>query len=374
MAVATAMADSPQPSPTLDPILSPDNRPKRKLSGSDEEGQFLLEDSCASQLQTAIAETIGPDMKRRLKTSLNETLADLQREYPEEGEHLPALRKRANSELSDYVEMTSSRRGSRASSRFATPATAHPRGSPEVTLPDVPELPPPLSLPGFSDEEMLSHEGLFDHEQLMQAIYLSQGLDFSAIQSKAMQFLNAIGLRAHDLGVQNVDEFGRTLVNQCFYLSIAHAYLGNTAFSEEVSGLALRLKRAIEAAVLTQRPSWVGVNDDDTEAQAFADFLPIAMHAKDETGETPNLMAELVVCILDSVNGHVEVYIGPKYGELPEDDLELRQRNLILLWYTPGHYQCLVCDDAVGSKVMMTYDELKDVLTQNGVMYIETTE
>lgn len=244
-------------------------------------------------------------------------------------------------------------------------------------MPDVQEYPPPLLLPNNADEGLfLEHDGLFDHEQLMQAIYLSQGLDFFEVQSKAKEFLTNIGLRSHDLGVKNVDEDGRTLVNQCFYLSIAHAYLGQVATQDEVSGLALRLKRAIEASVLSQRPGWVegtgAGTTGEVEAMAFADFLPISMHSSGSE-EEPNLLSELVVCILDSVNGHVEVYIGPKYAKL-EDDKDALQRNLVLLWYTPGHYQCLVCDDADGSKVVMTYDEFKEVLTNHGVMYIETTE
>lgn len=331
---------------------------------------FLLDENRSAQLQVAIEASIGPDMKRRVKASLQETLEDLK----EEGDDLPASRRRANSELSDYAEKTS-RAGSRPGSCAATPASMRPRASPEMTLPDVPEQPPLLDLPSAVDEGLLlQYDGLFDHEQIMQAIYASQGLDFFEVQCKAQQFLQDIGLRSHDLGVKNTDEDGRTLVNQCFYLSIAHAYLGQEAHPDEINGLALRLKRAIEAAVITQRPNWVA-NDspgEEGEAMAFADFLPICMHAKDTEDET-NLLAELVVCVLDSVNCHVEVYLGPKYAQA-EDDRDRLQRNLILLWYTPGHYQCLVCDDVLGSKVLMTYDEFKDVLTSHGVMYIETTE
>lgn len=367
---------SPDNVPMSSPSMSPDSgRPKRPRCGSDEEATFLLDDSSSAQLQMAIDAHIGPEMRKRVKASLQETLSDLQREYPEESEDLPASRRRANSELSEYAEKTS-RRGSRCGSAMTTPASMHPRGSPEITLPDVPEHPPVFSLPSAIEEGVfLEHDGLFDHEQLMQAIYLSQGLDFFEVQSKAKQFLQDIGLRPHDLGVQNVDEDGRTLMNQCFYLSIAHAFLG-PLFSDEVGGFALRLKRAIEASVLSQRPQWAAAvtnsADGDVEAMAFPDFLPIVMQQA-ETEDEPNILAELVVCILDSVNGHVEVYIGPKYAKL-QDDKESLMKNLILLWYTPGHYQALVCDDELGSRVLMTYDDFKDVLTKHGVMYIETTE
>lgn len=363
------------------PILSPGTRPspKRPRSNSDEEATFLLDDSSSMHLQAAIAARLGPEMSKRVKASLQETLDDIHREHPEEAEDLPAARRRATSELSDYVEKTS-RRGSRASSIMASPACMMPQGSPEPTLPGVREDPPNLVLPSAADEVMefslLEHDGQFDHEQLMQAIYMSQGLDFFEVQSKAKKFLQDIGLRSHDLGVKNIDEDGRTLVNQCFYLSIAHAYSGPEAPYDEVSGLALHLKRAIEASVLSKRPQWAegtGANrETEVEAMAFADFLPIIMHSTDSEDES-NLLAELVVCILDSVNGHVEVYIGPKYAD-HKDNHELLQKNLILLWYTPGHYQCLVCDDIPGSKVLMTYDEFKEVLSQHGVMYIETME
>jgi len=348
--------------------MSPDSRGKRPRSNSDEEAAFLLDDSTSAQLQAAIEASIGPEMRKRVKQSLQETLNDIHREHPEDIQDLPAARRRANSDLAALCSQQTSRCGSRAGSCIATPVF-QPQCSPEVTLPDVPECPPKLTLPSTAEEgPLLEHDGLFDHEQLMQAIYLSQGLDFFEVQSKGTRFLQDIGLRPHDLGVQNVDEEGRTLVNQCFYLSIAHGYLGHNALYEEVCGLALRLKRAIEASVLSKRPSWVGT-DGEVEAMAFADFLPIVMHASDSEDES-NILAELVVCILDSVNGHVEVYIGPKYAKL--EDPEALQRNLVLLWYTPGHYQSLVCDDRLGSKVMMTYDEFKELASQHGVMYVET--
>mmetsp|Transcript_9708 Transcript_9708/g.22306 ORF Transcript_9708/g.22306 Transcript_9708/m.22306 type:complete len:81 (-) Transcript_9708:141-383(-) len=80
----------------------------------------------------------------------------------------------------------------------------------------------------------------------------------------------------------------------------------------------------------------------------------------------------MVVCIMDSVNGHVEVYIGPAYNQL-EDPAE-QARNLVLLWYKPAHYQALVRDDDEGSKLDCTYDEFKRLLSMHGVVFIETNE
>jgi hypothetical protein len=289
-----------------------------------------------------------------------------------------SARRRATSELSELAERLSTP----GASAFASPA-----------LPPLSQLPPAEvidELP-YSACDFLEHDGLVDHEQLMQAIYLSQGLDLSAVQSQANNFLREIGMRPHDLGVKNTDEKGRVMVNQCFYLSIAHAYLGNMASAEEFSALALRLKRAIEASVLAAKPSLATAKGDDVDAMAFADFLPIAMHAgasernADDSlnqggdagadaniAEPHNLTAELAVCILDSIQGHVEVFLGPRYASLQDECV--KERNLILLWYTPGHYQCIVRDDLLGSKVSITYENFKDLLIKHGVMYIETTE
>ena len=112
------------------------------------------------------------------------------------------------------------------------------------------------------------------------------------------------------------------------------------------------------------------INEDECSGLVVcADFLPIAMHAAD-TPAQPNITAKLAVCILDSVDGHVEVYLGPAYMKLA--DRKEMERNLILLWYVPGHYQCIVRNDAAGSKVPMTYGEFKVLLAKQRVVYVET--
>eukprot|EP00928_Gymnodinium_smaydae_P025865 TRINITY_DN20481_c0_g1_i1.p1 TRINITY_DN20481_c0_g1~~TRINITY_DN20481_c0_g1_i1.p1 ORF type:complete len:420 (+),score=108.51 TRINITY_DN20481_c0_g1_i1:110-1261(+) len=383
MAAAQVIA-SPQPErrSAASPSLSPSSEPRKRVrSNSDEEAFFLLSGAESSSLRAKVDASIGPDMKRRMMCSLQETLAGVRDEYPAEmqANDLAGARRRATSDLSDLA------------CRLSTPGSfATPAASPTVGA----QL-PPLDLPPLRETSeaaidttgFLEHDGLLDHEMLMQAIYASQGLDLSAVQSQAHQFLKDMGLRPHDLGVMNTDESGQVMINQCFYLSIAHSYLGLESTPESVSALALRLKRAVETAVLAVRPGWAMEDSSGSEAMAFADFLPIAMAAGKEDdadggGEEDgvravakrpgaNLTAELAVCILDSVQGHVEVFLGPRYASM---DVETRERNLILLWYTPGHYQCIVRDDADGSKVSMTYEAFKDILTKNGVMYIETTE
>ncbi|CAE8643097.1 unnamed protein product, partial [Polarella glacialis] len=106
---------------------------------------------------------------------------------------------------------------------------------------------------------------------------------------------------------------------------------------------------------------------------AFADFLPVAMGAKDP----PNLVSRLAVVIVDSTQGSAEVYLGPFYAktesdvERPREELE---KNLVLLCYTPGHYKALVSDDSACSKPAWTYAELKCLLDERGVFCIETSD
>ena len=160
---------------------------------------------------------------------------------------------------------------------------------------------------------------------------------------------------------------GRNILNQCFYLCLARGYLGHTVEQGEVHNFALQLKRGVEAAVIRERPNWV--REVGEEVMAFADFLPIAMNAK---SEHQTLAAQLAVCVLDSTTGNVEVYLGPEYKTLA--DQEARHQNLILLWYTPGHYSCLVHDDEAGTKICMSYVDFRELLVAQGVTYIETCE
>lgn len=408
--------------PETDPAARARSRSRRRLPSADEVGSFILEQDDAARVQSAIEVTLQHDMRARLGNSLRETCADLECNYPEESKKgIHKARERASSELSNFVrsrEATPSlgpRHGASPSLSISLPpavpsafgyeqlpaaaiATSPMFGSSSPShvpldgvsptleksqLPTtmesptaIPALPPAaLECENLQMTElvasMYSHDGLLDHEDLLRAIYASQGLDFNAVQGQAHKFLQEIGLRPHDMGVRNVDEQGNTLSNQCFYLSLARGYLGHEAPWSDTSELALRLKRAIEAAVLAERPGTITGNGPGSEAMAFADFLPVAMKASSSRGGM-DALCELAVGILDSTAGHVEVYLGSKYNDL--QDPVAKENNLILLWFTASHYQCLVNDDEFGSKVRMTYDTFKDLLTQQGVQYIETYE
>mmetsp|Transcript_103259 Transcript_103259/g.296400 ORF Transcript_103259/g.296400 Transcript_103259/m.296400 type:complete len:407 (+) Transcript_103259:96-1316(+) len=385
--------EAPEGSPASSPSLGPSKVPKRRRAGSDDEGSFLLDGEDSVRVQAAIEASLQQDIKRRMIGSLRETCADLEAAYPEEtkGGGFKRARERASSELSDFVrsrEATPMLGPARPlcspslSFQMLPPAASPSRpGSPAVASPSLGPALPPAAEEGDVEFElkvadavpsMYEHDGLVDHEELMRAIYASQGLDFAAVQGQAQNFLEEIGLRPHDMGVMNVDEHGNMLINQCFYLSIARGYLGHEVPWQDTSELALKMKRAIEASVLAERPGWVVGDEPGDEAMAFADFLPVAMKASSSEGADLCVLAELAVCILDSAAGHVEVYLGSRYNDL--EDEESKERNLVLLWYTPGHYQCLVVNDEDGSKVQLTYDSFKELLSNHGVQYIETLE
>jgi len=209
---------------------------------------------------------------------------------------------------------------------------------------------------------------LLEHDKLVQQLYAAEGWDVTVSQAQARRLLGTFGLRAHDMGVRNVDERGKYIYNQCFYLSLARGLLGHTASQRQAQAIALKLKRSIEAAVIAERPHWK--KEVGEEAQAFADFLPMAMAEKKGTSSENNLLAELAVCIVDSSSGQVEAYLGPLHQRT--SDIEVQQRNLVILWYIPGHYQCVVNDDRQGSKVMMTYKDFKDLLLSQNMSVVET--
>lgn len=384
-------------SPMRTPLASPSVDPAPWPRGVNEVPAMALDDDETAALQAAIEASLGDDMKRRLRSSLQHTEQELWTEYPEEtgadgARDIKRARLRTSSELEAVVseQRAPSGRSSCRASPALGPLSPPPglanegeAGPVEMTL-EVHEAQEvveegekgPVSTPAVEEVKppSLEFDGLLDHELLLESLYAAQGVDLRAQQDKATQILAEVGLRALDLGVKNWDEEGRELVNQCFYLSIARSYLGPAPEAEEVQKAALLMKRTVEACVLSSHPEWA--RDDQRlgeNAMAFADFLPIAMAAKDP----PNLVARLAVLILDSTQGHAEVYLGPLYAkdeEGEEREREELERNLVLLCYTPGHYKALVSDDALGSKPAWTYFELKDLLDQRGVMCIETCD
>mmetsp|Transcript_18798 Transcript_18798/g.48204 ORF Transcript_18798/g.48204 Transcript_18798/m.48204 type:complete len:433 (+) Transcript_18798:101-1399(+) len=392
---------SPMRTPLASPSICPSIRPRNDVT------PFTLDSDETAALQAAIEASLGDDMKRRLQSSLQSTEQELYGAYSEEvnaDRDLKRARLRSSSDLEAAVSEAhassspkaspkASPKCSRQGSQQASPALGplpEPRSEVdfemvETSEPLVPtvlvekvheETPvlPPTAEAGAS-RPTYEFEGLLDHELLLESLYASSGIDLRAQQDKATALLAEVGLKAEDLGVKNWDEEGRELVNQCFYLSLARSYLGPYVAAEETNKVALMFKRTVEACVLTAHPEWATDEQRLGEnAMAFADFLPVAMGAKDP----PNLVASMAVLILDATQGHAEVFLGPTYAkpspDEPDRDREELEKNLVLLCYTPGHYKALVKDDMAGSKPTWTYIELKGLLEERQVMVIETSD
>lgn len=333
-------------------------------------------------VQAALATSLGPGVAMEVQRSLWATRDEVAREFPGDAEDMGRTRARTFSYLSEFMEGVNAPAMPSAHSQMLMKVAQDTLGTMEQ-LPknevggDGGGLTPLLESPTsrHSLSSLANRSACRDHEEITRSLYEAQGLDFSLVQQQSRQFLKALGLRPLDVGVKTFDEKGHMLLNQCFYLSIAHSFLGHTSTREKKNELALHLKRAIETAVLSEHPHLAyGLDASSTgecEAMVFADFLPIAMHVKDSPSQA-NPTAKLAVCILDSVGGHVEVYLGPRYADLPST--AEKERNLVLVWYVPGHYQCLVRDDRLGSQLAMTYDDFKALLVEHGVVYVETLE
>jgi len=200
----------------------------------------------------------------------------------------------------------------------------------------------------------------------------SNSLDLGAGKGEA-EVLRKLRLRAHEVGACNKTKWRRRVMwNQCFYLSIAHAYMGTGGSDRRTRRLARRLRYAIEAAVLERHPSWSqGLRDSAAgigPPMVFADFLQIAMRAS--VSREGSFLSRLAVCVLDAANGHAEAYLGPDHGGLASR--EEQEANFILLLHLPGHYCCLVRDDDGGSRLNVTYNEFKERLVEQDVFLVET--
>jgi len=200
---------------------------------------------------------------------------------------------------------------------------------------------------------------LREHREVVRACFERHGADLELYVQKQKLAVDALALGVCDMGAVNVNEWGERMHNQCFYLSIARAYLaGVDSTDKQVKYMALQMKRVIEAAVLQAHPEWGGTRVGE-DVQAFSDFLFFVI------GPT-GLLSELAFAIFDSVSGFVEIYKGKCY---PDHARESEQSaNLLILNYTPGHYQALIRSHRAGP----TLGELQHLLDEFGVLYIVT--
>ena len=140
--------------------------------------------------------------------------------------------------------------------------------------------------------------------------------------------LEAMQWEAVDAGSTNKNELGKTMHNQCFYLSLARSYLPDQA-RDVVEESALCFKRIIEACALAAHPEWAehGVREN---SEAFSDFVVYAL------GEDP-FLKEFSVAVLDTATSSAQVFMG---RDVPGPDRQAEQRALFLtVLHFPGHFK-----------------------------------
>jgi len=129
-------------------------------------------------------------------------------------------------------------------------------------------------------------------------------------------------------GSTNRNESGTIMYNQCFYLSLARAFLREDGHGGEpqrnvVQETALHFKRVIETAVLRAHPEWAETQVGE-DLQAFSDFLFYILSGSNA------MLSELAVAVFDSTSGGVEVYRGAHYPGV-------HGRDSHFLGYEPTH-------------------------------------
>jgi len=234
---------------------------------------------------------------------------------------------------------------------------------------------------------------LREHRALVEAWFEREGANLEAAATALQLALSALGLTVKDVGTTNRNERGETMANQCFYLSLARAFLREDATSGTeparslIDETALTFKRVIEAAVLRSHPEWAGTQVGD-DLQAFSDFLFFVLGS----GSGNALLSELAVAIFDSTSGAVEVFRGIHYpdgkgsgcgtgdgtgeggsaGTRRRGSEDEQRANLLCLHYVPGHYQALVATNAHGDARGPTLAELVSTLDLYQVRYVLT--
>ena len=264
--------------------------------------------------------------------------------------------------------------------------------------------------PALLEGPRRSVEELREHRTLVEAWFARDGASLEQGVAALAAATSELGLAVRDMGATNVNEAGETIYNQCFYLSLARAFLRDDGRGREpgrqvIAETALHFKRVVEAAVLRAHPEWADhtVGED---LQAFSDFLFFVL------GGANALLSELCVAVFDSVSGGVEVYKGKHYPDYPgmtggggggggggaaggggsggggsarsasarrggggggsssrsASSDEPQRANLLCIKYVPGHYQALVATSGVGP----TLAETLQCLDLYGVTYVVT--
>lgn len=198
----------------------------------------------------------------------------------------------------------------------------------------------------------LGCEVLGDRDALVHKIYEREGLDILKIQERLQWFLKSLNLAVVEVGSVNLAG-ERELINQCFYLALARSYLGP---SPRVHSTALVFKQLIEGAVLSKHPEWLASGEIGEEVKAFSDLLTFPMQ------DVNSHFACLAVVVVDSVSGCIEIFKGVSH----------KDETPLLIWYIPGHYQCLSADDPGRSMPLLDLTTLKRFFDREGLAYVET--
>lgn len=213
-----------------------------------------------------------------------------------------------------------------------------------------------FALPAASDGDFQ----LQCHRELAKRLFCTDGVDLDECRARQATALSALGLEISEQGAVNTNEQGKTMNNQCFYLSLARSYLGDAHTDPAVKETALSLKRVIEAAVLEAHPDWAECRVGEN-VQAFGDFLFFVLG-------THALLSEVAVVIVDEVTGGAELYVGRNF---PTAERSAENRaNTLIVQYVPGHYRSIV--PIGGDSQRPGIDELKDAFDAAGVLYTET--
>jgi len=182
-------------------------------------------------------------------------------------------------------------------------------------------------------------------------------------REKCHRLLDSLGLKVIEAGSTNYSESDRLMTNQCFYLALARSFLGPSGLVQDV---ALAFKRIIEHSVLKEHPEWRKMGQVGECEQAYADFLVSPM--RDRSTD----FAEIAVVLVDSTTGCAEVFKGIGFDAAVTRSRSKATKNVLLLWYVPGHYQALGAGDARGSKPLLTLERIVDALDREGLGYVES--
>ncbi|KAF4717251.1 hypothetical protein FOZ63_001829, partial [Perkinsus olseni] len=190
-------------------------------------------------------------------------------------------------------------------------------------------------------------------------------LDSTAVRVEAA--LATLNVQVVDMGSRNTSEDGDEMYNQCFYLSLAASWLATISegfidlkeSADSIKETALSLKRFIEGRVIEAHPGWVSTGQVGENIQAFSDFLPYAMCRTGSSRVRP--MDDLCVVIVSEV-GQADFYIGRQFSD--------SQSDVILIYHSPGHYQCVLQSDGLP----LRRRAVRKALERCGVVVVETRD